>query len=163
LAPVTLEEAATDPLQPGQLQVNRREVRVGTGSQSVRLGEVQPPGKKLMAAADWARGARLDASARVVTADRRRRPLDPARRAAFDVLRAVSERDAYANLALPALLAERGVTGRDAAFATELAYGTLRIRGLLDAIIAKAADRPVERIDPLLLDLLRLPTSAHTR
>jgi 16S rRNA (cytosine967-C5)-methyltransferase len=39
----------------------------------------------------------------------------------------------------------------------------LRIRGLLDAIIANAADRPVERIDPLLLDLLRLPTSAHTR
>jgi 16S rRNA (cytosine967-C5)-methyltransferase len=72
------------------------------------------------------------------------------------VLRAVSERDAYANLALPALLAERGVTGRDAAFATELAYGTLRIRGLLDAIIAKAADRPVERINPVLLDLLRL-------
>jgi 16S rRNA (cytosine967-C5)-methyltransferase len=91
-----------------------------------------------------------------MTADRRRRPLDPARRAAFDVLRAVSERDAYANLALPALLAERGVTGRDAAFATELAYGTLRIRGLLDAIIAKAADRPVERINPVLLDLLRL-------
>jgi len=91
-----------------------------------------------------------------VTADRRRRPLDPARRAAFDVLRAVSERDAYANLALPALLAERGVTGRDAAFATELAYGTLRTRGLLDAIIAKAADRPVERINPVLLDLLRL-------
>jgi hypothetical protein len=56
-----------------------------------------------------------------------------------------------------------GRAGRDAAFATELAYGTLRIRGLLDAIIAKAADRPVERIDPLLLDLLRLPTSAHTR
>jgi 16S rRNA (cytosine967-C5)-methyltransferase len=32
-----------------------------------------------------------------------RTPLDPARRAAFDVLRAVSERDAYANLALPAV------------------------------------------------------------
>jgi 16S rRNA (cytosine967-C5)-methyltransferase len=91
-----------------------------------------------------------------VTAERRRRALDPARRAAFDVLRAVSERDAYANLALPALLTERGVTGRDAAFATELAYGTSRIRGLLDTIIAKAADRPVERIDPVLLDLLRL-------
>ncbi|MDT5011609.1 MAG: rRNA (cytosine967-C5)-methyltransferase [Mycobacterium sp.] len=86
----------------------------------------------------------------------RRKPLDPARRAAFDVLRAVSERDAYANLALPAMLSERGITGRDAAFATELAYGTLRVRGLLDAIIAAAADRPVEHIDPVLLDLLRL-------
>jgi 16S rRNA (cytosine967-C5)-methyltransferase len=91
-----------------------------------------------------------------VTRARRRQPLDPARQAAFDVLRAVSQRDAYANLALPALLNERGITGRDAAFATELAYGTSRSRGLLDAIIAKAADRPVERIDQVLLDLLRL-------
>jgi 16S rRNA (cytosine967-C5)-methyltransferase len=86
----------------------------------------------------------------------RRKPLDPARRAAFDVLRAVSQRDAYANLALPPLLRERGITGRDAAFATELAYGTCRTRGLLDAIIAKAADRPPEKIDAVLLDLLRL-------
>jgi 16S rRNA (cytosine967-C5)-methyltransferase len=87
-----------------------------------------------------------------------RTPLDPARRAAFDVLRAVSERDAYANLALPALLTERGIEGRDAAFATELTYGACRARGLLDAVIAEAAGRPTERIDPVLLDLLRLGT-----
>ncbi|ORB28392.1 RsmB/NOP family class I SAM-dependent RNA methyltransferase [Mycolicibacterium parafortuitum] len=86
----------------------------------------------------------------------RRKRLDPARQAAFDVLRAVSERDAYANLALPALLRERGITGRDAAFATELTYGTCRATGLLDAVIAAAAGRPVDRIDPVLLDLLRL-------
>jgi 16S rRNA (cytosine967-C5)-methyltransferase len=86
----------------------------------------------------------------------RRKPLDPARRAAFDVLRAVTERDAYANLALPAMLRDRGITGRDAAFATELAYGTCRTRGLRDAVIAAAAGRPTERIDPVLLDLLRL-------
>lgn len=88
----------------------------------------------------------------------RRKPLDPARRAAFDVLRAVSERDAYANLALPALLRERGITGRDAAFATELTYGTCRTRGLLDAVIGAAAGRSLEVIDPVLLDLLRLGT-----
>lgn len=90
--------------------------------------------------------------------DRRpaRRPLDPARAAAFDVLRAVSERDAYANLALPALLRERGITGRDAAFATELTYGACRSRGLLDAVIGAAAGRAPEAIDPVLLDLLRL-------
>src|ERR1700758_1577107 len=64
IGPVILEEGAADPLQPGQLQVNRQEVRVGTGSQPVRLGEVQPPGKKLMAAADLARRGRLEASAR---------------------------------------------------------------------------------------------------
>ncbi len=86
----------------------------------------------------------------------RRTELDPARRAAFDVLRAVTDRDAYANLALPALLAERGITGRDAAFATELTYGTCRTRGLLDVVIAAAAGRPVDQIDPVLLDLLRL-------
>jgi 16S rRNA (cytosine967-C5)-methyltransferase len=86
----------------------------------------------------------------------RRKPLDPARQAAFDVLRAVSERDAYANLALPAMLRDRGITGRDAAFATELTYGTCRTRGLLDAVIGAAAGRPPEQIDPVLLDLLRL-------
>ncbi|QEM46443.1 RsmB/NOP family class I SAM-dependent RNA methyltransferase [Mycolicibacterium grossiae] len=86
----------------------------------------------------------------------RRTPLDPARRVAFDVLRAVSERDAYANLTLPAMLRDRDVTGRDAAFATELAYGTCRSLGLLDAVIVAAAGRPLERIDPVLLDLLRL-------
>ncbi|SPM43188.1 16S rRNA m5C967 methyltransferase [Mycobacterium numidiamassiliense] len=89
---------------------------------------------------------------------RRRRPLDPARAAALQVLRAVSERDAYANLALPALLRDRGITGRDAAFATELTYGTCRTRGLLDAVIGAAAGRPPEAIDPALLDLLRLGT-----
>ena len=86
----------------------------------------------------------------------RRKPLDPARRAAFDVLRAVSERDAYANLTLPVLLRERGISGRDAAFATELAYGTCRTRGMLDAVISAAAGRPVDQIDSVLLDLLRL-------
>jgi 16S rRNA (cytosine967-C5)-methyltransferase len=85
-----------------------------------------------------------------------RAQLDPARRAAFDVLRAVSERDAYANLALPAILTERGISGRDAAFATELTYGTCRTRGLLDAVIASAAGRPIDQIDAVLLDLLRL-------
>jgi len=82
--------------------------------------------------------------------------LDPARRAAFDVLRAVSERDAYANLVLPSLLSDRGITGRDAAFATELTYGTCRTRGTLDAVITAAAGRPIDQIDSVLLDLLRL-------
>lgn len=87
---------------------------------------------------------------------RERKPLDPARRAAFDVLRAVSQRDAYANLMLPALLRDRGIAGRDAAFATELTYGTCRVRGLLDAIIGAAAQRSPDAINPVLLDLLRL-------
>jgi len=88
----------------------------------------------------------------------RRKPLDPARRAAFDVLRAVTERDAYPNLLLPVLLRERKISGRDAAFATELTYGTCRTRGLLDAVIGAAADRAPDTINPVLLDLLRLGT-----
>lgn len=86
----------------------------------------------------------------------RRKPLDPARRAAFDVLRAVTDKDAYANLALPAILRDRHISGRDAAFATELAYGACRTKGLLDAVISHAAGRPTDKIDPVLLDLLRL-------
>lgn len=86
----------------------------------------------------------------------RRRGGDPARTAAFDVLRQVAESDAYANLVLPPLLRERRITGRDAGFATELAYGTLRLRGRHDAVIALAASRPVDKIDPPVLDLLRL-------
>ena len=85
---------------------------------------------------------------------RGRRRTDPARRAAFDVLRAVADRDAYANLLLPSLLAERGITGRDAAFATELTYGTLRGRGTYDAILAVCSDR--DDMDPPVRDVLRL-------
>jgi 16S rRNA (cytosine967-C5)-methyltransferase len=83
-----------------------------------------------------------------------RRRADPARRAAYDVLRAVADRDAYANLLLPALLTERGLTGRDAAFATELTYGTLRGRGTYDAIVAACSDR--DQLDPTVRDVLRL-------
>ena len=68
----------------------------------------------------------------------------PARRTAFDALRAVDERDAYANLVLPPLLRERGLDGRDAAFATELVYGTLRVRGTYDAVLARV-HRPSAR------------------
>ncbi|MGQ4616268.1 transcription antitermination factor NusB [Nocardia sp. R7R-8] len=85
-----------------------------------------------------------------------RNDADPPRSVARDVLRAVRERDAYANLVLPGLLRERGLSGRDAALATELAYGACRSLGLLDAVIADGAGRPVEEIDGPLLDVLRL-------
>ena len=59
LGPVHLGQAPK-PLLPGAIHVDRRSVWIGTGSDPVRLGQIQPPGKKLMEAADWARGARLD-------------------------------------------------------------------------------------------------------
>lgn len=86
----------------------------------------------------------------------RRRTGDPARTAAFEVLRTVAESDAYANLVLPPLLRERGIRGRDAGFATELAYGALRLRGRYDVVIEQCAGRALDRIDPPVLDALRL-------
>lgn len=62
LGPVTL--AAAEALEPGELRVDRAGVRVGTGSEPVALGQVQPPGRNPMPAADWARGARLAAGVR---------------------------------------------------------------------------------------------------
>jgi 16S rRNA (cytosine967-C5)-methyltransferase len=86
----------------------------------------------------------------------RRSAPTPAREVALAVLRAVTDRDAYANLLLPALLAERGLHGREAALATELAYGTLRGRGSYDAVLAACSTRALAGIDPPLLDVLRL-------
>ena len=81
---------------------------------------------------------------------------DKPRRAAYDVLAAVREKDAYANLVLPGLLRERGITGRDAALATELAYGALRGQGLYDAVLQACVDRPLKQVDPPVLDVLRI-------
>src|SRR4051812_24990078 len=86
----------------------------------------------------------------------RRRPLDGARLTAYDVLDGVSSRDAYANLLLPQLLRERQLDERDAGFATQLAYGTLRAQGTLDAVLTGLVSRPLAELDPRVLDLLRL-------
>ncbi|MFD8645648.1 RsmB/NOP family class I SAM-dependent RNA methyltransferase [Streptomyces zaomyceticus] len=90
----------------------------------------------------------------------RRPQKDPVRMLAFEALRAVDERDAYANLVLPPLLkkAREGgnFDGRDAALATELVYGTLRRQGTYDAIIAACIDRPLREVDPPVLDVLAL-------
>ncbi|WP_416478654.1 RsmB/NOP family class I SAM-dependent RNA methyltransferase [Streptomyces sp. LKA04] len=93
----------------------------------------------------------------------RRPQKDPVRLLAFEALRAVDERDAYANLVLPPLLrrarekegAEK-FDARDAALATELVYGTLRRQGTYDAIIADCVDRPLREVDPPVLDVLSL-------
>jgi methionyl-tRNA formyltransferase len=52
-------------LPPGVLDVTKRSVRVGTGTQALALGEVQAQGKKPMAAADWARGVSFDTEPRL--------------------------------------------------------------------------------------------------
>jgi 16S rRNA (cytosine967-C5)-methyltransferase len=82
--------------------------------------------------------------------------IQPARRVAYEVISAVRESDAYANLLLPVKLERAGIYGADAGLATELTYGTLRQQGYYDAVIALAAGRATDKIDPAVLDVLRL-------
>lgn len=81
---------------------------------------------------------------------------DKPRAAALELLRAVREDDAYANLVLPQLLHGYGLSGRDAAFATELAYGTLRGKGWYDAVLSSCVTRPWDKVEPALQDVLRM-------
>ncbi|WP_439688532.1 RsmB/NOP family class I SAM-dependent RNA methyltransferase [Curtobacterium sp. SP.BCp] len=81
-----------------------------------------------------------------------------ARRVAYDVLRAVQVDDAYANLLLPARIRRAGLAARDAAFATELTYGSIRMLGRYDAIVGIASGRRVENIEADVLDVMRLGT-----
>jgi 16S rRNA (cytosine967-C5)-methyltransferase len=79
-----------------------------------------------------------------------------ARRVAFDVLRAVQVDDAYANLLLPTRIRRAGLSARDAGFATELTYGSIRMLGRYDAIIALASGRRIDNVESDVLDVLRL-------
>ncbi len=81
---------------------------------------------------------------------------DPAREAALELLCVVRVDDAYANLALPNILRDRRLSGRDAGFVQELAYGALRWQGLYDAILAQCISRDWADVDPMTKDILRL-------
>ena len=66
VTPTTADEALVlGQLSPGALLVTKQAVHVGTGTVPVRLGTVQAHGRKPMAAADWARGTRIEAGERV--------------------------------------------------------------------------------------------------
>jgi 16S rRNA (cytosine967-C5)-methyltransferase len=85
-----------------------------------------------------------------------RRPVDPPRAAAYDVLTAVRVDGAYTNLVLPQVVRQYRLAGRDAAFATELASGTIRRQGTYDAVLAACVDRPLAKVEAKVLDALRL-------
>ena len=103
-----------------------------------------------------ARGAGQKASAQQPSGQRPGARMDPARLAALDLLRAVELDGAYANIAWPRILAHHRLSGRDAGFATELGYGSLRWRGRHDAILAQCVDRELDSLQPELLNALRL-------
>ena len=96
--------------------------------------------------------------------------VDAPRAVAFDVVRRVSDDDAFANLILPRALRKQKLKGRDAAFATEITYGTLRTLGVVDAVIAECSSRGLEAISPPWLMLcawalikFSIPAWSHTR
>ncbi|AQA21008.1 methionyl-tRNA formyltransferase [Rhodococcus sp. MTM3W5.2] len=59
-------QVTDETLEPGQFLVRKDGCYVGTATTAVRLSQVQPQGKKAMAAADWARGARLEPEVRAL-------------------------------------------------------------------------------------------------
>jgi 16S rRNA (cytosine967-C5)-methyltransferase len=140
---------------PGKANEGGAGTRAAAPGAAPRAGRGEPTGKPGAPRARNGAGApppgKRDGAARAKPA----RSADP-RRVAYDVLAAVREREAYANLLLPRLLADRGLTGRDAAFATELTYGTLRGQGSYDAVLTACSDRPLDKLDPPVLDVLRL-------
>ena len=81
---------------------------------------------------------------------------DTPRILALRALERVRQDDAYANLVLPPMLDQARAGRRDAAFTTSLTYGTLRLQGRYDAVIAMCSNRPLDQVDALVLDVLRL-------
>ncbi|MFL6188665.1 MAG: transcription antitermination factor NusB [Actinomycetes bacterium] len=76
-----------------------------------------------------------------------------------DVALAALERvdgGAYANLALPGLLRRTTLSPSDRAAATDLVYGSLRMRAALDFALAPLSRQPLDRLEPLVLRGLRL-------
>jgi 16S rRNA (cytosine967-C5)-methyltransferase len=73
-----------------------------------------------------------------------RRQIRSARAVALDVLDRIDGEGAYANLALPAALDRSGLDGRDRGFATDLVYGTTRMRRACDFLVDRFLARPVE-------------------
>ena len=82
--------------------------------------------------------------------------VSPARAVALELLNRVFKDDAYANLLMPSFLAKAKLTDRDAAFAQELAFSTVRWKLTYDAIINEVSSRSTESMDIELLNCLRL-------
>ncbi|MDO5721158.1 MAG: transcription antitermination factor NusB [Actinomycetaceae bacterium] len=91
--------------------------------------------------------------------NRRRGRVSPARTVAFETLVRVEDDDAYANLILPSAIWRARLDRRDAAFATELTYGTLRNQGRIDWVLGHLVNRPLHRLDTSVRVILRL--TAH--
>ena len=84
------------------------------------------------------------------------RAISDARLLAFEALVEVEIHGSYSNLVLPKMLGKSTLSPEDRAFASELVYGSLRMKGRHDALIAQASDRPLSQIDVKVLIILRI-------
>ncbi|MCC6158645.1 MAG: 16S rRNA (cytosine(967)-C(5))-methyltransferase RsmB [Deltaproteobacteria bacterium] len=80
----------------------------------------------------------------------------PARRAALDALTEVRRRDAYANLVLGAMFERRALSSPDRRLAIALVNGVLRARRTLDWRIDRVSRIPTKKLEPAVLDALRM-------
>ena len=82
--------------------------------------------------------------------------VDRAREAALDALAACRRNGAWIDGALKQVLKRDGLSGRDAAFASRIAYGVMQSRIYLDRCLARCLTQRPEKLEPLLLDILRI-------
>jgi len=80
----------------------------------------------------------------------------PPRKLAWDVIHRVDREKAYANGLLDHVLRKAALKEQERAFITELAYGTLRWRGKIDYVIAQFSSKPLAKLDPEILNILRM-------
>ncbi|MFW9180830.1 RsmB/NOP family class I SAM-dependent RNA methyltransferase [Corynebacterium striatum] len=125
-------------------------------ARDAQRGSLQRKGKNNLRNSHHPRGRRGAQEKKPFVQAARRSGVDTARAVSFEVLRRVHSDDAFANLTLPKALRVHKLEGRDAAFATELTYGSLRTEGVLDAVIGECSSRALDAIAPEVLDALRL-------
>lgn len=80
----------------------------------------------------------------------------PPRKLAWDVIHRVDREKAYADILLDQVLRKPSLKEEDRAFITELVYGTLRWRGRLDWVVAQYSSKPLSKLDPEILNILRM-------
>jgi len=81
---------------------------------------------------------------------------EPSRLLAFDLLTEVNRNEGYSNLLLPQALNSSKLDERDKSLVTELLYGTIRMQGKHDWVLAQISDRPWTEVDPGIVDVCRM-------
>lgn len=83
-------------------------------------------------------------------------PLPAAREIALRVLDRIERESAFANLALDGAFRDWPAPKQERAFCTEMVYGTVRHRLTLDWMLHFYCSRPVEKLTPVIRNILRL-------